>query len=102
MQYIGRLMRDIDAAPLREALAAWSQGPQRERAQFALLERWRDRVLQEPEGIDAFVAAYPGARRDVLAVLVSDTRAERARGAPPHKSRALFRELKRVIDEASR
>jgi ribosome-associated protein len=102
LQYIGRLMRDIDAEPLRQALADWAHAPQRERAQFALLERWRDRVLQEPDGIDAFVEAYPSARRDVLAALVNDARAERARAAPPHKSRALFRELKRIIGEAAR
>jgi ribosome-associated protein len=102
MQYIGRLMRDIDPEPLRAALAGWAQRPQHERAQFAMLERWRDRMLQEPDGIDAFIAAYPGANRAVLAGLIDDARTERARGAPPHKSRALFRELKRSIDEASR
>ena len=35
MQYIGRLMRDIDPEPMRDALARWAQGPQRERARFA-------------------------------------------------------------------
>ena len=101
MQYIGRLMRDIDAAPIRDALASWAQGPQRERAQFAMLERWRDRVLEEPDGVQAFVDAYPHAPRDVLAALVADARDERTRGAPPHKSRALFREMKRVVDRSS-
>src|SRR4051812_9774639 len=27
MQYIGRLMRDIDAEPLRHALGTWAHGP---------------------------------------------------------------------------
>jgi len=100
MQYIGRLMRDIDAAPLRATLAAWAEGPHRERARFALLERWRDRVVDEPGGLDAFVDAYPSTPRDALIALAADVRAERARGAPPRKSRALFRELKRIIGEA--
>jgi ribosomal 50S subunit-associated protein YjgA (DUF615 family) len=30
--------------------------------------------------------------------LIADARAERARGAPPRKSRALFRELKQIMD----
>jgi ribosome-associated protein len=98
MQYIGRLMRDIDAEPLRNALGAWLQGPQREREQFARLERWRDRVLTEPDGLQAFVAAYPATDIESLTRLVVDARAERARGAPPRKSRALFRELKRLVD----
>ena len=100
MQFIGRLMRDIDAAPLRVALVTWAEGPQRERARFALLERWRDRILDEAGGLDAFIEAYPSAPRDALAALVDDVRAERAHGAPPRKSRALFRELTRIVGEA--
>ena len=100
MQYIGRLMRDIDAEPLRNILGAWAQGPQREREQFARLERWRDRVMNETDGLQAFIAAYPATDVDALTRLVADTRAERARGAPPRKSRALFRELTRIVDAA--
>jgi ribosome-associated protein len=98
MQYIGRLMRDVDAEPIRAALAAWAQGAQRERAQFSLVERWRDRVLHEADGAQAFVAAYPAARLDALNALAGEARIERARGAPPHKARALFRELKRIVE----
>lgn len=100
LQFIGRLMRDIDPAPLRAALAAWAEGPERERARFVLLERWRDSVLDDAGGLEAFVDAYPAAPRDSLAALVADVRAERAKGAPPRKSRALFRELKRIVDHA--
>lgn len=102
MQYIGRLMRDVDPEPLRVALAAWTRGSQAERAQFALVERWRDRVLQEPGGVDAFADAYPDAPREPLASLATAAREERARGAPPHKSRELFRALKRMIEGAPR
>jgi ribosome-associated protein len=101
MQYIGRLMRDVDPAPIRAALAAWGEGPRRERERFALVERWRDRLLDEADGLQAFVAAYPAAPHDALAALVAAARAERARGAPPAKSRALFRELKRMVGNES-
>jgi ribosome-associated protein len=102
MQYIGRLMRDVDPEPLRVALAAWARGSHAERAQFALVERWRDRVLQEHGGVDAFADAYPEAPREALAILAAAARDERARGAPPHKSRELFRTLKRIIEGTSR
>jgi len=98
MQFIGRLMRDVDPVPIREALAAWAEGPRRERERFASLERWRDRVLDEPDGLQAFVERYPSASRDVLAPLVDEARAERARGAPPAKARLLFRELRRILE----
>lgn len=101
IQFIGRLMRDVDPAPLREALTAWAEGPRRERARFAELERWRDRVLDDAGGVQAFVDAYPAASRTALAALVADARAERLRGAPPRRSRELFRALKQVVDETS-
>lgn len=99
LQYIGRLMRDVDADPLRAALARFAQGPQREHARFALVEQWRDRALAGPEGVQSFVAAYPNASGESLANLAAEARDERARGAAPHKSRALFRVLKRIVDE---
>jgi ribosome-associated protein len=100
VQYIGRLMRDIDPAPLREAMAVWEQGSDRERVRFAAVEGWRDRLLGEPEALDAFVATHAGAAREVLVGLIADVRAERARNAPPRKFRALFREIKRIVDTA--
>ena len=83
MQFIGRLMRDVDPAPIRAALAAWDEGPKRDRERFALLERWRDRVLDEADGLQAFVAAYPAAPRDALAALVDAARAERVTSGVP-------------------
>ena len=37
MQYIGRLMRDVDPAPLRAALEAWAKAPRGERTRFEKL-----------------------------------------------------------------
>jgi ribosome-associated protein len=99
MQYIGRLMRDIDPAPLEAAFARWSEGPARERAQFAALERWRTRLMDEDAALDEFIAQHPQAERAALAQLVADARAERVRGGPPHQQRALFRALKSAQHE---
>src|SRR2546423_2595413 len=84
MQYIGRLMRDIDPAPLEAAFARWSEGPAQARAEFAALEGWRTRLLDEDGALDAFLAAHPQADRAALARLVADAREERQRGGPPH------------------
>jgi len=102
MQFIGRLMRDVNPEPIREALTAWAEGPKRDRQRFALLERWRDRLLDEADALEAFVDAYPGASREALAALVDAARAEGARGAAPAKSRVLFRELRRIVENESR
>ena len=102
LQFVGRLMRDVDAEPIRAALSAWAERPERERDRFALVERWRDRMLDEPDGVQVFVDHYPDASREALAALVDAARAERGRGAPPSKSRKLFRELRRIVEHGSR
>lgn len=100
LQYVGRLMRDVDPVPLRMAISAWDQGSDLERARFAAVEGWRNRLLDDAEGLDAFIAAHPGAGRAALAALIGDAQAERLRGAPPRKFRALFREIKRIVETA--
>lgn len=97
MQYIGRLMRDIDPVPLEAAFARWSEQPAQERAQFAALERWRTRLLHEDSALEEFMTAYPQADRAELARLVADARAELRHGGPPHHQRALFRALRNAV-----
>jgi len=101
LQYIGRLMREIDSEPLKATLAQWARGPAAERARFAEVERWRERVLAETDALADFVNAYPAADRASLARLVADAHAERARGAPARRFRELFRELKLIVDAAA-
>ncbi|MFO1325014.1 MAG: ribosome biogenesis factor YjgA [Burkholderiales bacterium] len=100
LQYVGKLMRDIDPAPIREALDRWSSGVPADRARFAESETWRDRLLADEKALEPFLAAHPGADRVALAALVRDARAERARGGPPHKSRALFRAVRAAVELA--
>src|SRR2546430_8027112 len=61
LQFVGKLMRDVDAAPIKAALMQWQRGSNAARARFARLEHWRDRVLAEPDGLAHFLAAYPNA-----------------------------------------
>jgi len=100
LQYIGKLMREVDAAPIAEALERWAQGPREEKARFAALERLRDRLLADDAALDDLCAAYPAAERARFATLVHDARAERAAGAPPHRYRELFRALKGLAEPA--
>jgi ribosome-associated protein len=98
LQYVGKLMRKIDPAPIEAALADWAQGPAQARARFAEIERWRERLLDDPAALDAFRAAYPGAESSDLHPLIEDARAERAQGRPPHHYRALFRAVKGIVE----
>ena len=100
MQYIGRLMRDVDPAPIEAALAAWTRGPAQDRARFAALERWRDRLLSDADALEEFVAAHPNADRKRLAILVAAVHDERARNSPPRHYRELFRMIRSVCEDA--
>ena len=51
MQFIGRLMRTIDAAPIAERIGAWRGENDLENARFHVLERWRDRLLADDEAL---------------------------------------------------
>lgn len=48
-QYIGKLMRDIDPAPIRAELARLRADDLRQKKVFALAEKWRDRIAAERE-----------------------------------------------------
>lgn len=101
MQFIGRLMREVDPEPIRAALSAVERIPRVERARFAAAEDWRDRLMSEPDALQAFLAAQPLCDAALLRDLVDKARAERARGGPPHKYRALFRFISSTLAEPS-
>jgi ribosome-associated protein len=93
MQYIGRLMREVDPEPIEARLAAWANAPNAEKARLAAVERWRDRLMNEAGALEALCLERPGADREALAALIVRADAERRRGTAPHAYRALFRAL---------
>lgn len=100
MQYIGRLMRDVDAAPIQDKLAAWQSSSREHAARLHRLERWRTRLLEDETALDAFVRENPGADSQRLRALVRNARHEAAAGKPPKSFRALFQALREAIPEA--
>jgi ribosome-associated protein len=100
LHFMGRLMRDIDAAPIRTRLAQWADAPNAEKARLHALERWRERLLAEGDALDRLCAEHPDADRARLAALVDAVHAERAHGQPPRAYRELFRALTVVFGAA--
>jgi ribosome-associated protein len=102
MQFVGKLMREIDPAPIQAQLEQWAVAPNAEKARIAAVERWRARLLDEPAALDQLCAQSSGADRPRLAALTARAAAERARGAAPHAYRELFRELNSLLSTAER
>jgi len=98
-QYIGKLMRKIDAEPIREALAAKKNRERVAALHFRKIEQWRDRLLNE--GASALEALKSDTQGEIdtssLATLIERAQAERSRQQPPHASRELFRVLRDLL-----
>ncbi len=97
MQFIGRLMRDVDPDPIRARLAQWGEAPAAEKARLAAVERWRERLLADSGALDALCAAVPHTDRARVSALVARVQGERASAAPPHAYRELFRALNALL-----
>jgi ribosome-associated protein len=99
MQYIGRLMRDVDPGPIRARIDAWEGNSRLHTAWLHDLERWRERLLADVDALAELARTYPGADLQHLHNLVRNARAESAAGKPPRHYRSLFRALKELLPE---
>jgi ribosome-associated protein len=99
-QYIGKLMRKIDAEPIRAALAAKRDRERAEALRFRRIEQWRDRLMAEgPEALEHLESeARRPIDRKALTGLLNRARSERTAGGPPHAARELFRALRDIFE----
>ncbi len=94
MQYIGRLMRDIDAAPIRARLAGLRGESAQATAAHRRLEAQRTRLMADDAALTQFAASHPQADLQALRALLRNARKEQKDGKPPRAYRELFRFLK--------
>lgn len=97
-QYLGKVMRNVDAEPIRKAIDALEQKQHRAISHFHSIERWRDRFLEEGESATTdFIDKYPATNRQHLRSLVraasnAGTEEKRVRSA-----RSLFKYLREIM-----
>jgi ribosome-associated protein len=98
-QYIGKLMRGVDPAPIRAALAARSEADARETERFRRVEGWRERLITEgPDALAELARWRPDIDLQEWQRRVSAARSERARsGSGGAASRELFRALRALF-----
>lgn len=97
-QYIGRLMRDIDTAPIADQLQRWEGKHTAETAHFHQLERWRTRLLEDENALSEFMQLYPGVDSQQLRTLIRNSRREHLENKPPKSSRELFKLLREIAE----
>jgi len=101
IQYIGRLMREVDPAPIRARIAELEGSSAQASARHRRLEGWRERLIGDDEALTAFAAEHPGADLQALRALIRNARKEASLGKPPHAFRELFRLLKEFEPDSS-
>ena len=102
MQWIGKLMRHVDAGPIAEQLAALEAPSKKQTALFHVAEKWRDDLLADPLAMGRFEREFPHAELHRIRQLVEAARAERAANRAPKHIRELFHAVNAAVQEAAR
>ncbi len=100
LQYIGKLMRAIDPAPIQAGLDMLKGVSAEEVARQHRLERQRERLIDDEGVLFEIAESHPGADLQRLRVLRRNAIKERDAGKPPKAFREIFRVL-REIDEST-
>lgn len=100
LQFVGKVMREVDAGPLREAVAEFQLGHARNALALHQAERWRAELLSEDkEAVTRWAEAFPLSDLQQLRALVRSARKDAAE-VPEKRSGRAFRELFQYIKQA--
>lgn len=102
VQYIGRIMRDLEVGPIAEKLAVLRAPSRRQKALLHVAERWRTELIDDPASVARFVHEFPDADAQRLRELVDLARDEKRAALPPKRFRELFHVLNAVLQDHGR
>jgi ribosome-associated protein len=102
MQYIGKVLRLVDAEPLREAVASFKLGHARNALALHECEAWRVRLLDdEKQALTEWMAEYPDTDVQQLRNLIRQARKDAAAAPEQRNGRAyrdLFQFIKKLVE----
>jgi len=99
IQYIGKLMRDVDPVPILAKLDTWKGKSQHHVAYMHQLERWRERLLESEDALTDLLSAHPQADAQRLRTLIRNAQREIKAQKPAKNYREIFQVLREVIPE---
>ena len=100
MQYIGKLMRGLDATPIREALADARGESAEQTAKLHRLEKLRADLLADEKVLHQIATQYPSVDLQYLRSLRRSVLKEQEQNKPPKNFRVLFQFLKGLENNA--
>lgn len=101
MQYIGKLMRDVEIEPIQEMLDEIDGVSSKANARFHALEKQREKLLADESIITTLKNEHPDLDVSALRTLRRNALKEQAEQKPPKAYRAIFQLLKSLQEEAS-
>lgn len=97
LQLIGKMLRQRDVDPIRQALDKLKNRHNQQVVVFHKLEQLRDRMVDgSDEAIEEVMNLWPDADRQQLRSLVRNARKEKAGNKPPKSSRQIFQYLREL------
>jgi ribosome-associated protein len=97
LQFIGRVMRDIDAEPILQVLDEQGQQAELAKRRFQRLEEVREQLLAGDQGtLDELIRDYAGFDIQYARALIRQAQREQAENKPPAASRKLFAYLREI------
>jgi len=97
IQYIGKLMKHEDPAPLREAVASYRVGSATDTLALHQAEYWRDQLLAGDDALATWVTEYPATDIQQLRSLVRAARKEKLE--PGERHGRAYRDLFKLVKE---
>ena len=100
LQFIGKLMRDIDVEPIQRVLDEEGQQVVLDKRRFQRLETLRDQLLTgDQKCLNELINTCPDLDIQYLRQLIRQSAKETHEGKPPMASRKLFTFLKELPDQ---
>jgi ribosome-associated protein len=99
LQYIGKLMRDVDPAPIIAKLDTWKGVSQQHIGYMHQIERWRERLMEGDKALSELLVAYPDTDVQHLRTLIRNAIKERETGKPAKNFREIFQILRETIPQ---
>jgi ribosome-associated protein len=100
MQYIGKVMRDVEVEPIDQQLAVIRGESNIAKAAFHAMETWRTRLIESDPALNEWLVLHPDTDVQQIRQLIRNARKEAAESKPPKSSRALFK-LIRDLSEST-
>ncbi|MDX8388196.1 MAG: ribosome biogenesis factor YjgA [Ghiorsea sp.] len=98
LKLVAKLLREVDTTLAVQAVENVVKSRAQDSVAFHMVERWRDKLLQDGDALTEFVGEYHGADVQALRQLIRNAKLELLKGKTTKSSKLLFKLLRDIID----